>query len=385
MLVSPPVFPEPEVLMAPTPAAPSIDPARELYRYAAESRSHIESTHVDRSVEARARAMLSPQEAAAIAGAATAFSATDDVHDEDVDVSGRPVLPGFGAAMAVRVRFMGGEVPLWSLLAPVVIVAALSAALAAAAASHAPEQQESGGVLARASASALAVAEQPSGSPARAASPAVAPPGAASSANAPSGPAEGFDLPPGSYAAKDVLALAAKRSERELASARTLAAALERDPGAVQEPRTLAELRRLSENPDTAKVVLESMAQLPAPLAADFLYEVWTGPAERNDVTELSRALLFSKDVRPKASKALSVALDLRLADTCEKTSQVMPRAITDADRRSLHLLIRLQRKYGCGANKRLDCYPCLRGGDALESAIKAAREHPEPRTFSKR
>ena len=90
-------------------------------------------------------------------------------------------------------------------------------------------------------------------------------------------------------------------------------------------------------------------------------------------------------DVRAKASSGLSVALDLRVAESSEKTSQVLPRAVNEADRRSLHLLLRLQRKYGCGPNKRLDCYPCLRSGADLENAIKTAREHPEPRTFGKR
>lgn len=360
--------------MAATPPVPAVNSPRDLARYVAESKPHIESTHVDRAVEARARAMLSPEGADAVA----AFSGTH-IHDDEVDDTGRPVLPGFGAAMAVRVRFMGGEVPLWSLLAPIVIVAALTAAFAAAAASHAPAQQASEETGPRASASATSEAVPPAASVAQAAVRPTASPADNAAAS------DGFDLPPGSYVSKDVIAIASKRSARELASAQALAASLDRDPGAVQEPRTLAELRRLSENPDTAEVVLEAIAKLPAPLAADLLYEVWTGRPERNEVTELARALLFSKDVRPKASNALSVALDLRLAEGCEKNAEILPRAIKDADRRSLHLLIRLQRKYGCGPNKRQDCYPCLRSGDELENAIKTSREHPEPRTFGKR
>ncbi|MFT3723987.1 MAG: hypothetical protein QM773_10400 [Hyphomonadaceae bacterium] len=369
--------------MVATPPATAVSPARELSRYAAEAKPQVESTHVDRGVEARARAMLSPDVVAPLPNASIAFSPHDHDHDHDHDEYtglGRPVLPGFGAAMAVRVRFMGGEVPLWSLLAPVVIVASLSAALAAAAASHAPAPSAD---EAAARALSSAQAEAPSALPSSAPAPlAVATPGSVAAA---SGSAEGLELPVGNYAAKDVLAIAEKRSAREVAAARALAASLDRDPGAAQEPRTLSELRRLSENQDTARIALESMAKLPAPLSADMLYEVWTGTVERNDITELSRALLFSKDVRPKASKALSVALDLRASESCEKTQQILPRAEADADRRSLHLLIKLQRKYGCGPNKRADCYPCLRSGDALENSVKAARERPEPRVFGKR
>lgn len=353
------------------PSAASVHRPRELAAYVAESKPHIESTHVDRTVEARARAMLATESGTA------AYMAPDvrDMHDDEHEYGDRPVLPGFGAAMAVRVRFMGGEVPLWSLFAPVVIVVALAAALAASAASHAPAQQSGDDAASRPLPSASSEPTTASAAQAERAAP------ARSAENTTPSP-EGFDLPAGSYTAKDVLALAAKRSARDIAAAQALAASLDRDPAAIQEPRVLNDLRRYAENPDTAKLVLESMAKLPAPLAPDLLYEVWTGTPERNDVTELARALLFSKDVRPKASNSLAVALDLRTAETCEQNAQILPRAIKDADRRSLHLLIKLQRKYGCGPNKRLDCYPCLRSGDQLESALKTSREHPEPRPF---
>jgi hypothetical protein len=196
---------------------------------------------------------------------------------------------------------------------------------------------------------------------------------------------EGFDLPAGSYVAKDVLGIAAKRAAREVAAARALHAALDRDPGLVEEPRTLSELRRLSDNPETARIVLDAMAALPAPVAADMLYEVWTGTVQRNDTTELARALLFGKDVRPKASPALTVALDLRTTRTCPENAAILPRAAQRGDRRSLHLLTQLQRKYGCGPNKRQDCNPCLRGNDELDSAIKAVKERREPRLFGTR
>jgi len=103
---------------------------------------------------------------------------------------------------------------------------------------------------------------------------------------------------------------------------------------------------------------------------------------QRNETTELARALLFSKDIRPKASAALAVALDLRVSPDCATNQAILPRAEKEGDRRSLHLLIQLQRKYGCGPNKRQDCNPCLRTGDQLDTAIKAVKERREPRTF---
>jgi hypothetical protein len=39
----------------------------------------------------------------------------------------------------------------------------------------------------------------------------------------------------------------------------------------------------------------------------------------------------------------------------------------------------RLARRTGCGANKRQDCYPCLRDGDLLKKAFNAVRVRREP------
>jgi hypothetical protein len=84
--------------------------------------------------------------------------------------------------------------------------------------------------------------------------------------------------------------------------------------------------------------------------------------------------------VYAKASPALKVALDLRRAESCEETQKILPRAIEQGDRRSLHLLERRLRKYGCGATKKEDCYKCLRDGDELKDAIKAVRTRQRPR-----
>jgi hypothetical protein len=390
------VQPPPPAQAAATPIEPPLEPARELKPYVAESLPGVESTHIDRNIEARARAMVAPEQSAVATPPApvshvtarafeSAMPALDPPRPLEVSVDdelGHPgALPGFGSAMLLRVRFAGGEVPLWSLVAPLIVIGALAAALAAAAVSGAPSTTDSDEPAPAPSASAVAAREaSPEPSPARSARP--APAGAPSAALTPPAEAEGFDLQPGKYAAREVLGVAAKRAAREIEAAKQLRAALDRDPGLVEEPRTLSELRRLSDTPETGRIVLEAMAGLPAPIAPDLLYEVWTGTVQRNEITELARALLFSKDVRPKASPALAVALDLRVSADCQTNQAILPRAEKDGDRRSLHLLIQLQRKYGCGPNKRQDCNPCLRGGDALDNAIKAVKDRREPRTF---
>jgi hypothetical protein len=109
------------------------------------------------------------------------------------------------------------------------------------------------------------------------------------------------------------------------------------------------------------------------------VYEVWTGTRERTEVTSLAQALVYSSDVRPKASPALAVALDLRAAESCEENRRLLPIAERDGDRRSLHLLVKLRKVRGCGANGRMDCYGCLRRGTALGDAIRAVKDKKAP------
>ena len=92
-----------------------------------------------------------------------------------------------------------------------------------------------------------------------------------------------------------------------------------------------------------------------------------------------SRAILLGKDVRPKASQALSVALELREATTCEESRALLDKAIEHGDKRALVPINRLARKTGCGPNKRQDCYPCLRDGDLIKRSFNAVRVRREP------
>jgi hypothetical protein len=124
------------------------------------------------------------------------------------------------------------------------------------------------------------------------------------------------------------------------------------------------------------------MAEAPGPISADLLYEMWTGTVVRNSATELARSLVFSKEVRAKASPELAIALDLRIAETCEQNRDLLPRVLEKADRRSLSLLAKLARRYGCGPNKRLDCFACLREDKAVEDAMAAVKKRREPKPF---
>jgi hypothetical protein len=186
--------------------------------------------------------------------------------------------------------------------------------------------------------------------------------------------------PLASLNASELLKLAAGRSERRLEAAQALRKKVQAEPALAKDKAVQAELMKQAADGETAREALAAMAALEGPLSADLLYEVWTGTPAKNDGTELAQALVYSTDVRPKASPALAVALDLRQAETCEQFQSLLPKALKDGDRRSLHLLVKLGAKRGCGPKKSQDCYACLRAApDELAATINAVKSRRSP------
>jgi hypothetical protein len=303
-----------------------------------------------------------------------------------------PVVPSFGAALAQRVRFAGGEVPLWSLVTPLVLLVALGAAFAAAAVTSAAEPS---------AAAAPKASAEPSASVAHAL-PALAPPPAVTASSPQTSDekpkpltllervAQGDDAAVKELSAKPVadlnveeaISLSLGQSAQDVRAVRALRDRVDHDPGLIKDADVLAALRRYSDDPETSRDALAAMANVPGPISPDLIYEVWTSTATRTTATDLARSLIYSKEVRAKASPALAAALDLRDAETCEQNRDLLPRVSTDGDKRSFHLLAKLTRKYGCGPNKRQDCYACLRDGKDLDAAMKAVKSRREPHPF---
>ena len=178
---------------------------------------------------------------------------------------------------------------------------------------------------------------------------------------------------------EEALALATGKLNQELSTVSKLRARLASDPGLAKDPKVIADLRRMAQEPDTSRDALAAMAALPGPISADLLYDAWTSTPERSATTELAQALLMGRDVRPKSSPALVVALDLREAETCEQNAKVLERAVEVGDKRSFAPITRLLRRNGCGPSKRDDCYLCLRDGDLLKRALTAVKMRREP------
>jgi hypothetical protein len=281
-------------------------------------------------------------------------------------------LAWVSALLQLPAHVAGRQLPLWQVLVPglvvgaglvVLLVSALGRAAAAAPAASA--------ALAAASSTAATV-------PAIADTP--APPSPSPQ------PFDGDELQkrdakaPGTLSAAEQVQLAEWQAEREREAVRAVLKQLAAKPELGKDKDQQAELFQFVADADTARETLLTIAHLPAPVNADLLYEVWTGTAARNDTTELARALVYSKDVRPQASPALAVALELRAAESCESFKVALPKALKDGDRRALHLLTKLTNKRGCGPKKNEDCFACLRDqGDELTATINAVKSRRPP------
>ncbi len=186
--------------------------------------------------------------------------------------------------------------------------------------------------------------------------------------------------PPESLTARELAALADAHSDALRASAKALRLKVEASPSLGKDPALQSELMGLADDARTSADALSAMAALEPPIGADLLYQVWTRTPVRSDATDLARALVYSTDVRRKASPALAVALDLRAAESCEQYKAILPKALRDGDRRAAHLLTKLSSKRGCGPKKSDDCYACLREpGDELKATINAVKSRRPP------
>ncbi len=308
-----------------------------------------------------------------------------------------PLPPTLGAALRQQIRFAGGELPLWGVIAPAFVAMAIVISLAAAAATArevivtAPVESPSASAATPASAAPTTSAVAP---PAPVPTPAEvesaeskpAPKALTLIERAARGDGDALksleSKPAADLSVDEALAIAAGRTERDLAKAHALREKLSDDPALIKNANTLTELYAYTQDPTTAREALAAIASVPGPLAADMLYEVWAGTPTKTETTELARALLLGKTIRSKASPALSAALDLRVAEKCEEALALLPRVIQEGDKRAFTTLTKMQRKSGCGANKRLDCYPCLRKGNELKDALKAIKTRKEPQPF---
>jgi hypothetical protein len=178
----------------------------------------------------------------------------------------------------------------------------------------------------------------------------------------------------------EALALASGRAEQKRRNFASLRERIGKNPALLEKLETARQLLEFARDADTTDDALAAIAELPAPHAADLLFDVWTRTPGRTRATEIAEELVLTEPIRSKASPALLVALDLRRLKTCDEAPDVLSRVKAHGDKRSLTPLGRLTKRTGCGAKKAGDCWACLRDGTALNDALAAAKRRPGPR-----
>jgi hypothetical protein len=157
------------------------------------------------------------------------------------------------------------------------------------------------------------------------------------------------------------------------------------DANALSDRENLRRLRDFIDDPEVSVVALSLVAQLPGTIGPDILYDTWVNNPKSPEAAKLAEEIIFIDEVRSKASPALKVELDLIKAPSCESIVDILPRAKSEADRRSVASLEKLLSRRGCGFQHSEDCYPCLRKLEmnrksvSIAQAITAARARKAP------
>ncbi len=152
-------------------------------------------------------------------------------------------------------------------------------------------------------------------------------------------------------------------------------------PGLGADPELLANLRRAGRDPDAYRIVVNLCETVLGRTGLDLLYLIWLDVlAEHGDAAMAEMMLKKLEIMRLEASPALRVAIELELGKNCDRTRDVVIRALDQADQRAVERLEQLQRPLGCGPRLTDDCWPCLRGDDLLTQALARARSRPAPK-----
>jgi hypothetical protein len=186
-------------------------------------------------------------------------------------------------------------------------------------------------------------------------------------------------MPPGKRSSVETFALAEARAIAKRKEIAELARKIGLVPKLVKEDKDVKNrIGELLDDREVAPDLLRAYANLPGDTGPTLLYAIVTGP-KKAGTSELAEEVLYSKDVRSKASLGLLVAMDLRKVEKCEELPKLLEKAKVDGDRRSLTPIMRFHQKRGCGEKKLDDCWPCIREGDLLKDATVALQKRTPP------
>jgi serine/threonine-protein kinase len=182
-----------------------------------------------------------------------------------------------------------------------------------------------------------------------------------------------------SAAASLALAVGSLNGGQSEAGLKALGEALTADPELADNAELSWGVRRAVDDAATREQALEFAATRLGARGIDLLFDVWLSKTAKAPTIKAARKWIDKDTVRAQASPAVKMALALRETKGCSALRDLLPKAKSDGDERSLGALKRLQSKSGCGFLSLEDCYSCMRSDASLEQAISAVTARPAP------
>jgi hypothetical protein len=179
-------------------------------------------------------------------------------------------------------------------------------------------------------------------------------------------------LPLSARSPEQLLALADGRAELARRDALRLVDDLRGEERLRRDPATLAYAAKLALDQAAAPTLFSGLIAIGDPGLHDFVHDLGARGDPSARLPLLVHDLLRVKAHRAKASKALTVLLELEDAELCWQVANQLVPAAADADSRASAMLDHFTVEKGCGPKKLDDCWPCLREATNAESLQKA-------------
>jgi eukaryotic-like serine/threonine-protein kinase len=158
---------------------------------------------------------------------------------------------------------------------------------------------------------------------------------------------------------------------RARAAVEAYRSALELESALAADPVLLKDVYEATRDEAAAELAVRTAAEYLGKRGADLLYRIWVDTREVTAVTRLAKELVYTKAVRDVASPALGFVLRWREAVNCDQYQALLPDAVVNADMRAFLLLQRAARTNDCQLP-----------AEALQAALVAAKQRPEPVPF---
>ena len=155
----------------------------------------------------------------------------------------------------------------------------------------------------------------------------------------------------------------------------TLGKALMVDPAVNDNPEVASALWTTAQAKDSMDATFSLLEGPMGARGAEMIHDLASTKGVRREVKDRADTWLATDAFQKKAPPALAVLVALERAQTCKQRVQLLARAKSQGDERTLRLLESYEKQTGCGKRGTEDCNVCMRSDQQLSEAISAVRE----------